>query len=456
MFEELIAECSDYDFKEDIELTKPKSWLKTVCAYANGIGGKIFFGISNDKKLTGICDMQGSIEKITDCIDKFITPKIVFKITPHNENNINFIELEVKPGSSTPYYYKNEGTKTPFIRNGSSTIEAPDYVLSELILKGTGRTYDGIITGYRKTDFSFSILESDFFEKTGTKFTDQDFISFGLATSDGYLTNCGVLLADSNPYRHSRIFCTRWNGLDKTSNQEVIDDKEFNGSLIRQLKLALDFYKVNTVTKWHKTPDGTVYEPDYSDDAVLEALVNALIHRNYNNLGAEVCLNIYDDRMEITSPGIMVSGDPVPRYVNYAFESMRRNPNIADVFWRMGYMNRRGSGLSKITNSTNALFEDGKEHVAFQIRNSFFVVSIDNANYKSNPKIILTDRQKKIMEALKGNRMTATALADALGINRKTLGKELVNLENQGLVECEGKTSSRRWYVKNEAYFPKN
>lgn len=244
--------------------------------------------------------------------------------------------------------------------------------------------------------------------------------------------------------------------MDKTSNQEVIDDKEFNGSLIRQLKLALDFYKVNTVTKWHKTPDGTVYEPDYSDDAVLEALVNALIHRNYNNLGAEVCLNIYDDRMEITSPGIMVSGDPVPRYVNYAFESMRRNPNIADVFWRMGYMNRRGSGLSKITNSTNALFEDGKEHVAFQIRNSFFVVSIDNANYKSSQKNILTDRQKKIMEALKGNKMTATALADTLGINRKTLGKELVNLDIQGLVECEGKTSSRRWCVKNDAYFPKS
>lgn len=448
MFEKLIAECSDYDFKEDIELAKPKSWLKTVCAYANGIGGKIFFGISNGKKLTGVKDPQGVIEKLTDYIDKFITPKIVFKITPHNENGNDFIELEVNPGSSTPYYYKNEGTKTAFIRNGSSTIEAPDYVLNELILKGTGRTYDGIITGFKKSDLSFSILESDFLEKTGTKFTEQDFISFGLATSDGYLTNCGVLLADSNPYRHSRIFCTRWNGLDKTSNQEVRDDKEFNGSLIRQLKMALDFYKINTVTKWHKTPDGTVYEPDYSDDAVLEALVNALIHRNYNNLGAEVCLNIYEDRMEITSPGIMVSGDPVPRYVNYAFESMRRNPNIADVFWRMGYMNRRGSGLSKITNSTNALFKDGKEHVSFQIRNSFFVVSIDNANYKSSKEIILSDRQKKIIEMLKNTRMTATDLATALETNRKTIGKELVYLDNQGLVESEGKTSSKRWHLK--------
>lgn len=112
-----------------------------------------------------------------------------------------------------------------------------------MILKGTGKTYDSIVTGYKKEKFAFSILESDFYEKTGTEFTAQDYISFGLATSEGYLTNAGVLLADPNNYRHSRIFCTKWNGLDKTSEQEVIDDKEFNGSLIRQLKLALDFLK---------------------------------------------------------------------------------------------------------------------------------------------------------------------------------------------------------------------
>lgn len=71
-------------------------------------------------------------------------------------------------------------------------------------------------------------------------------------------------------------------------------------------------------------------------------------------------MNIYDDRIEITSPGVMVSGNPIPRVVNYPFESMRRNPYIADVFWRLGYMNRRGSGLAKITNSTSKLFNDKK------------------------------------------------------------------------------------------------
>lgn len=293
-----------------------------------------------------------------------------------------------------------------------------------MILKGTGKTYDSIVTGYKKEKFAFSILESDFYEKTGTEFTAQDYISFGLATSEGYLTNAGVLLADPNNYRHSRIFCTKWNGLDKTSEQEVIDDKEFNGSLIRQLKLALDFYKVHTNVRWHKEGDGTVYEPDYSDEAILEALVNAIIHRNYNNLGAEVCLNIYDNRIEITSPGIMVSGDPIPRYVDYTYESLRRNPSIADIFWRMGYMNRRGSGLAKITNSTKRLFEDDKEHVSFMIRNSFFVVSIDNANYKSTQYSTTNERQKKIIKHLKNEATTITNLSAALSVDRKTIRKE--------------------------------
>lgn len=448
MLSTLISECSDYEFKSSLETAKPKSWLKIVDAFVDGIGGKIFFGITDDKKLCGIENPQAIIEKITDLIDKFITPKIVFKLVPHVQDGLTFIELSVNPGSSTPYYYKNEGTKIAYIRNGSSTIEAPEYVLNELILKGTGKTYDSIVTGYKKEKFAFSILESDFYEKTGTEFTAQDYISFGLATSEGYLTNAGVLLADPNNYRHSRIFCTKRNGLDKTSEQEVIDDKEFNGSLIRQLKLTLDFYKVHTNVRWHKEGDGTVYKPDYSDEAILEALVNAIIHRNYNNLGAEVCLNIYDNRIEITSPGIMVSGDPIPRYVDYTYESLRRNPSIADIFWRMGYMNRRGSGLAKITNSTKRLFEDDKEHVSFMIRNSFFVVSIDNANYKSTQYSTANERQKKIIKHLKNEATTITNLSAALSVDRKTIRKELAVLEQKNIVESKGNTKDKVWYLK--------
>lgn len=360
MIEKLIAECTDYDFKESLEITKPKSWLKSVSAFANGIGGKIFFGINNDKIVVGIDQPQNDIERISDLIDKFITPKVIFQINPYVENNKTFLCLNVNPGTSIPYYYQHEGAKNAYIRQGSSTIECPNYILNELILKGTLKLTMELSLVIKKDDFSFSILENDFLEKTGTHFTKEDFISFNLIANDGYLTNCGVLLADTNNQRQSRIFCTRWNGNDKTNEQDALDDKEYSGSIIRQLKLALDFFKSHTNIKWRKSSTHTIYEPDYDEEAILETLVNAIIHRNYNNIGAEVVMNIYDDRIEITSPGVMVSGNPIPRVVNYPFESMRRNPYIADVFWRLGYMNRRGSGLAKITNSTSKLFNDKK------------------------------------------------------------------------------------------------
>ena len=263
MLEKFISECSDYEFKESLEEAKPKSWLKTVSAFANGIGGKIFFGITDDKKIKNIESPQIVIEKISDFIDKRIVPKIEFKLSPHEDGGNVFIELKVNPGNSTPYYYHQEGTYIAFIRSGSSSIEAPNYILNELILKGKGKTYDAVLTGYKKEDFAFSILETDFYEKTGTRFTNQDYVSFGLMSKDGYLTNAGILFADSNPYRHSRIFCTRWNGFDKTNEKEASDDREFGGSLIRQLKLAMDFFKTNTKNPWHKEADGTIYSPDY-------------------------------------------------------------------------------------------------------------------------------------------------------------------------------------------------
>ena len=158
-----------------------------------------------------------------------------------------------------------------------------------------------------------------------------------------------------------------------------------------------------------------------------------------------MCLNIYEDRIEITSPGIMVSGDPVPEHVDYTFESMRRNPIIADVFWKMRYMNRRGSGLAKITNATNNLFKDNKNHVTFQIRNSFFVVTIYNANYVDNSILNLTERQRKILDIIKKKETSLTEIASIIKADRKTIRNDLMHLEKLKLVSSTGTTKNKLW-----------
>lgn len=174
-------------------------------------------------------------------------------------------------------------------------------------------------------------------------------MSFGLVAEDGFLTNAGALFADDSPIRNSRLFCTRWNGLDKAPGlTDALDDKEFSSSLISLLQDGQDFIKNNTKKRWRKTGNGREEMPEYPEQAVFECLVNALIHRDYLALGGEVHIDIFDDRMEIYSPGGMIDGSLVQELDIDNIPSQKRNPIIADLFSIMHFMERRGSGFKKI------------------------------------------------------------------------------------------------------------
>ena len=206
----LIAECSDYDFKEKLEVNKPRSWLKSISAFSNCLGGTLFFGVNDDKKLVGITDPQYICDKISEIINAKISPVPTFILEPHNENGLIYVTVKVLSGPSTPYYYAADGVREAYIRSGNQSIIAPRHILEELILKGQNKTFDSIITSFLKSDYSFSFFEATFYDKTFTKITDNDYISFSLMNSEGYLSNAGCLLADQNIYRHNRVFCTRW------------------------------------------------------------------------------------------------------------------------------------------------------------------------------------------------------------------------------------------------------
>ena len=163
------------------------------------------------------------------------------------------------------------------------------------------------------------------------------------------MTNAGALLADYSPVRHSRLFCTRWNGVDKANGvMDALDDVEYSGSLVTLLQAGMDFVRRNSKKAWRKSPDNRFEYPEYPERAVEEGLVNALIHRNYLELGSEVHIDMYDDRLEIFSPGGLMDGGSIKDMDVMNMASRRRNPILADVFNRLKYMERRGSGFKKI------------------------------------------------------------------------------------------------------------
>lgn len=150
----------------------------------------------------------------------------------------------------------------------------------------------------------------------------------------------------------SRLYCTRWNGLEKN---DAVNDAEFKGNVLMLLREAMNFVKANTRKGWEKLADGRKNKPEYAERAVLEALVNHFIHRDYTVMGGEVHLDIYDDRIAVTSPGGMYSGQNVQDFAIEEISSVRRNPVLADVMAQMDYMEKRGSGLKKICNATMEL-----------------------------------------------------------------------------------------------------
>lgn len=235
-------------------------------------------------------------------------------------------------------------------------------------------------------NFAFETLRSEYFARAKHEFVDGDFDSFGLVEGGGALTNAGALLADKSPVRHSRVFCTRWNGLTKSNGTlEALDDDEFSGGLLNLLDSAKRFVKVNAKMRWRKAEDGSgrIEYPEYPPAAVEEAIVNALIHRDYLELGSEVHVDMFDDRMEIYSPGGMVSGELIQSLDSRAIASRRRNPVIADLFQRLSLMERRGSGLGKILDAYAFESEKRGRSIMPQFRSSMteFHVVLPNLNY---------------------------------------------------------------------------
>ena len=247
------VESTNIEFKEKVEYSKPKSWLKSVSAFANSNGGILLFGIRDvDRKAVGLDNIVKDSEKVSELINDKITPLPRYELKTFKENNMDFMEVKVGDCPRTPYYYNGDGRKEAFIRAGNQSISAPKHVLDGLILKGQNTTFDELPSKYDVSDVSFTLLNASLKNETGKELNkDKDYISLELITKDKKVTNAGLLLSDQGLLIQSRIFCTRWKGLVKGSvDGDAIDDKEYSGSIISLLENAEIFIKNHSRMGW--------------------------------------------------------------------------------------------------------------------------------------------------------------------------------------------------------------
>ena len=264
-----------------------------------------------------------------------------------------------------------------------------------------------------------------------------------------------------------------------TVKTDAVNDSEYQGNLLLLLDMAKNFIKANTAVRWYKLPDYRLNLPEYAERAIEEMCVNHLIHRDYSEFGSEVAINIYDDRIETTSPGGITDGfDPI-RLEPEKITSKRRNPIIAEVFSQLRYMEKRGSGLRKILDATALLpgYKPDRKPV-FESSREFFYTTIPNVNYgmtdadfekltliihpetpeftqKIHPENAGRFTQKTIgktaqaiIDAIVADpKVTRKALADLIGKSEDTVKYHLASLQERQIIVHVGSDKGGYWKV---------
>ncbi|WP_027121476.1 ATP-binding protein [Mycoplasma leonicaptivi] len=453
-----IGETTYCEKKIQVEIKRPKSWLKSISAFANTNGGKLIFGIDDNDNLVGLINAKKDCEFISEIIKAKLEPVPNFSLDIIQENNKEFIILNVNKGQQTPYYLIDSGSKLAYTRIGNESALVNSWQLKNLVLQGFNQTFDTLNTNTQLDKVSFSKLKSVYFYTTLREFEDNDLLSFALIDANNYLTNAGLLFADEGWLLQSRIFATRWNGLDKTHERiEAIDDKEYRGSLLYLLQSGQDFIKNNSKIMWKKGKEYRIEYPDYPEKAVKEALVNAIIHRDYTQIGSEIHIDMFDDRLEIYSPGGMVDGSLIQNQDPYKIASKRRNPIIADVFARMNLMERRGSGLKKIlqTYQMQANYDDSLKPI-FSSTSSSFYITLKNLNYKNidnienniDKNIDINPKQEILKFAKINGIFKSSQLIDVLDLKPARIRQILQFLVKNDYLETIGQNKNRRYKLK--------
>ena len=453
-FEDLFSECTACDFKVALEEKKPKSWLKSVSAFANGLGGSLFFGVDNDRTIKGLNDVQSVCETISSKIRDYMDPLPEVEMIPQRINGLDILQLKVNTGRYTPYYYVGDGQRIAFIRLGEESVPATAEQMLRLVLKGANKTYDSLETAYKAEDYSFNVLANTFRTRAQQEWNKKYLISFGLVTSTNTLTNAGALFADDCPLFQSRLYCTRWDGETKG---DAINDAEYTGNVLLLLREAMNFVKSNTRKGWEKLPDGRKNKPEYAERAVLEAMVNHFIHRDYTVIGGEVHLDIYDNRLVVTSPGGMYNGTLIQEQDIADVSSERRNPILANVMAQLDYMEKRGSGLTRICKETEAL-SGYKEELkpVFKSTTTQFQTIIYASHNRQNvgdmseimSEIKLTERQQYIISLIKNvPTINVKQMSEIMSVNKRTVERDLTHLKKIGKLMREGSNKDGIWVV---------
>lgn len=396
---------------------------KTLVAFANTDGGNLYIGIDDDGNAVEINNIDGVMLQVTNVIRDAIKPDLAMfcDITVETVQNKKVVKITVNRGTARPYYLAAKGIRPEgvYVRQGASSVPASESEILSMIRETAGDSYEEARSLIQELTFN----EADFvFENKQIPFGEAQKRSLGLIGEDGTYTNLALLLSDQCTHT---VKIAVFEGEQKTVFK---DRREFCGSLLKQLNDAYQFIDQFNHTHAHTEGLYRVDKRAYPTEAIREALLNAIVHREYS-FSASTLISIFDNRIEFVSIGGLARG--ISQSDILLGISIARNKKLADVFYRLHLIEAYGTGMPKII---EAYREYGLEpHI--EISDNAFKITLPNTNAAvKETKVELTENEQGVLFVLKEGIKSRPEIQKALGFSQTTTIVAIAALLDKGLI----------------------
>lgn len=456
LYPDAISEDLDYEYKSQLNPENPIKWAKTIVGYANGKGGIMFVGVSNEGEAFGI--ELDEIDKTKNLIarinDRHIFPhaRIRYMMRSVDANAERFVlAVNVAPADFVVRYREGDFNETVYIKgDGNSTPATPEDIISLSKRKyGVDNETSEIL--YEESGWKEYLDLCREYRKASTVPTIKELQNEEIISKDGYAKSGFIMFGDNYTGDDSLICCRLWKGKDKTGT--VLDSGRYKGSLAKVFQNALNFIERNTKTGWRKTEDGGREEVRaYPKEAIREALVNAIAHRDYSIAGTQIDVDVYSDRIDIVSPGSWLLPKSYEQYPVGSIPSIRRNSIIAACLDIANLMERGGTGFQTMIES----YSDSAEHLqpVVLIYPGFLDLRLFDRLYEESETYILHEdlsEAQEILELLRteGPKRIKELQAVTNYKSRSQFLTEVINpLIAEGIIYRDGNTKSPTARIK--------
>lgn len=419
-------ESKDVEFKERIT----RSYLKTVSAYANYKNGKIIFGINDEGEAIGLEKVVENKLNIENTINDTIKPKPEYTLDVEKIEGKSCIVLNVKKGDLPPYYYNGKAYK----RNDTSTIEVDTVELNRLILQGSNLDYEAIEIENEKLEFKF--LEKKMKEVVGIKELNLDILKTLNLYENKKFNIAAELFADNNNRKFS--------GIDIVVLGENINKLLFRENIERKSILEQYFEAISVFERYYEYEEivgaERIKKEKVSKEAFRESVANAIVHRLWD-INANIKIVMSNDKIEIISPGSLPLGMSEDEYMR-GYVSVLRNPIIANIFYRLGIIEKFGTGIKRIKYE----YRESFVKPAFEIYENSIRITLPVI--ETIPKN-LVNGEVKVFEILKKHeKLSRKEIEELSKYNKSKVIRSINGLIEKSIAEQVGKGRSVKYQLK--------